>query len=579
MTSFNSLHKGLLRYGIFLQFFNVKNTNQRLIRNMKVISILFLAFIIVGCVPEKNPNNTKLVVVISVDQMRGDYYDQIIKPAGFNGGLAELFTKGSVFSNAHHNHATTTTAAGHATLATGYFPSNNGIVNNTVYNREVQYSHYSILDSTVNFVGIDDCELNKVSAANLLKPTLGDYIKREDSKSKTYSVALKDRASILMGGHKANRAFWFDAKSTQMVSTDYYSEAYPEWAKGFTAEARFGQDARNGWHFDSKNIPPSIHLNDSFEKENGTFSPWFPHTIESFDTQRVRENHVGSFMWNTPLGDAFVLDFAKELISREQLGKDEHTDVLTVGLSAADVIGHHFGPNSLEVLNYYETLDEYIGSFISFLDSTVGKDEYLIVLTADHGVAAMPELLIEKGIDAYRIPYDQLSKDVKVIDSLLQVQFGLEESTILKAGHHGVEPNFDYLVEQGIDSLSYTNELIKQLKTLDYIREGYSFFDYADKNCDKVFIDQMRNSHKLEYEYFVKILGKENYLVSMRSCGTTHGSPYSYDTHVPIVFYNSSIKPNLNNEKVATVDIVPTLLSLLGANVNESFDGKVLNDL
>ncbi|MGB1039183.1 MAG: alkaline phosphatase family protein [Bacteroidia bacterium] len=547
---------------------------------MKVFAFLSILLLAAGCGNRSSSNKeTKLVVLVSIDQMRGDYYDKIIKPAGFTEGLSKIFTKGAVFSNAHHNHATTTTAAGHAALATGFFPCNNGIVNNTVYNRKEKYSHYSILDSTVNFVGLDECELNKVSAVNLLKPSIGDYIKSKNRNSKSYSVALKDRASILMGGHVANRAFWFDAKSTQMVSTDYYTEAYPDWAKKFTAEARFGADARDGWYFNSDIIPPSIHPNDSFEKEKGTFSPWFPHTIESFDTQRVRENFIGSFMWNTPLGDAFVLDFAKELIAREDLGKDENTDVLTVGLSAADVIGHHFGPNSMEVLNYYETLDKHIGSFISYLDSAVGKDEYLLVLTADHGVAAMPELLKEEGIDAYRIPYDQFSKDVKVIDSLLQIQFGLEESTILKAGYNGVEPNFKYLVEQDIDSLTYTEELIKQLKTLDYIREGYSFFDYEDQNCKKVYIDQMRNSHRLEYEYFVKILGKENYLVSMRSCGTTHGSPYSYDTHVPIVFYNSNVQSKVDTGKVETVDIVPTILSLLEIKTEIDFDGTVLEGL
>ena len=539
-------------------------------------TLVLLAFLFINCKPVTKNISPKLVVVISVDQMRGDYYENLVKPLKLRGGLHKLYTEGKFFADAHHKHAVTTTAAGHATLATGYFPSNNGIVNNTVYNRKQGFSHYCIWDTTVRYVGIDSCDLNLVSAEKLLKPTLGDYVKKENKKSKNYSVALKDRASILMGGKLANRAFWFDEKSTQMVSTDYYTEPYPEWARSFKAKDRLSAEIQTGWNRGLTELTDFTFSNDSFERECGTFKPWFPHNTGSMDTSRVRSNVEGSFMWNTPFGDAFVLDFVKELIIQQDLGKDNYTDVLNIGLSAADVIGHHFGPNSTEILEYYAQIDKELDVFIQFLEKELGKENITLVLTADHGVASLPEILAQSNIDAKRIAPSQYDEDIAVIDSLLQLEFNLPSSSISRANYNGVEPNFNLLLAQGIDSISYINSLMARLEQLDYIAQCYSFFDYQDKNCKKPYIELMRNSHRPEYEYFVKILGKENYLVDMRSCGTTHGSPYTYDTHVPLVFYGGAITPGSDRTKNYTVDIVPSLLELLNIKVSEQFDGNSL---
>lgn len=540
-------------------------------------SVFVFLFICLACTPQKSVNKPKLVVVISIDQMRGDYYDLLIKPSNFQGGFERLYSQGNVYNETHHRHAVTTTAAGHATLATGFVPRNNGIVNNTVYNRALGFSHYCIWDTTVLYVGIDSCDLNLVSADNLKKPTLGDYVKQADKQSKSYSIALKDRASILMGGKNANRAFWFDAKSTQMVSTDYYAESFPTWAKNFKANQRFAQALVYGWNYEEKPTPQFTHPNDSFEQECGTFHPWFPHSVSSMDTQRVRENQEGAFMWNTPYGDAFVLDFAQELIAQEKLGTDEHTDILTVGLSAADIIGHQFGPNSKEVLDYYDKLDDFLEEFIVSLEKSIGRENLLIVLTADHGVAPLPEVLAERGQDAQRISKTQYDLDISQIDSQLMLEYGVDEHTILRANYNGAEPNFPYLNVQGIDSIDFVNSLMNKLEALPYIDQCYSFFDYSDESCNKPFIDLMRNSHRPEYEYFVKILGKPHYLVDMRSCGTTHGTPYGYDTHVPLVFYGGALSSKWNSDSTYTVDIVPTVLDYLNQEAKANFDGQVLD--
>lgn len=547
-------------------------------KSLVLLCTLLFIFTLTACKNEpKSSKNAKLVVLISIDQMKSEYLTRF-NPQ-LNAGFKYLLDSAHVFGNAFHNHATTTTAAGHATLATGYFPSNNGIIDNTVYNRMLGYKHYSIEDTSVQFVGIEHCQLNKVSAKHLLKNTLGDYVKQADELSKTYSVALKDRASILMGGKNANRAFWFDAASTQMVSTDQYEEDFPEWIKTFTGMAKMKKEIEQGWILEPSFFPlPSIS-SDSFEREKGRFLPWFPHTMASFDTLKVSDNKPGTFLWNTPYGDAFVLEFAHQLILSEQLGKDEHTDVLTIGLSAADIIGHHFGPNSYEVLDYYSKMDRYLASFIERLDNTVGKDNYIVVLTSDHGVAAMPEYLADQGVDAKRIDAVQFETDLAAINKSLKNQFSIDQDIILKADYGGIEPNFEALGFAHHNTEDVLYELTNQLEKLDYIAGAYNFLDVYDTLCAKAFITQIRNSHRDEFGYFIKLVPKENYLIDMGANGTTHGSPYDYDTHVPLLIKQPNTTGKKITQRVQTVDIVPTILEMLGIATQENFDGKSLSPL
>ncbi|MDB4161897.1 alkaline phosphatase family protein [Bacteroidia bacterium] len=541
---------------------------------MKKYSILLSVLLFIMCKPLEKHEKVKLVVVISIDQMKSEYLSRF-NPQ-LEAGFKYLLDSAIVYTNAHHNHATTTTAAGHATLATGFFPSHNGITDNTVYNRTLGYKHYSIEDTTVRFVGIEECNLNRVSAKPLLKNALGDYIKESDNESKSYSVALKDRASILMGGKTANRAFWFDAASTQMVSTDYYEETYPNWAKMYTANDVMQADISRGWVLDQSFSTIASISSDSFERERGNFNPWFPHTLASFDTMRVTDSKAGAFMWNSPYGDAFVLEFAQQLIINQNLGTDDHIDVLSIGLSAADVIGHHFGPNSYEVLDYYNKMDFYLAEFIEKLNHDVGKDNYILVLTADHGVAAMPEYLAGQGIDAKRILGDQFDADMAEINTKLQDAFSLTDDIILKANYGGVEPNMTIFEKGNTDLNIVINTLTNELEKLDYIAGAYSLLDINDTTCIKPFITQIRNSHRDEFGYYIKLVPTENYLIDMRRNGTTHGTPHAYDTHVPLIVKLPKQEGQIIEKKAYTVDIVPTVLDLIGIQVKENFDGTNL---
>ena len=540
-------------------------------------SILFLTLILGLSCGNKKPSKPKLIILFSVDQMRADYLDSFQVQMPF---VTEYFANGgSNFSNTKHYHAKTTTAAGHATISTGCYPSTHGIVNNNVYVRATDKSEYSILDTSITFIGTNAKDLTKVSAKNLKKPSIGDYIRENDSLSKSYSVALKDRASILMGGKNANRAFWFDGSTTQMISSDQYSEKFPTWVAEHSAQNVLAHRLEKGWLFDSSinksyTIKGDIHT-DSAGYECGIFKPWFPHTVGSMDTNYIRGSAAGSYFWHTPFGDEYVLDFASKLILEERLGKDEHTDMLCLGLSAADVIGHQFGPNSYEIADYYAKLDDYLKTFVAMLDKQVGKGNYVLALTADHGVCPMPEKQIVAG--AQRIQYKQFDDDMNHIDNQLKSLFGVTKSTFKHTSYNGVEPDFEFLNSQGIDSNRYLDSLTSLLTELDYLDDVFTQSELASSTTsDREYLDYYRHSFDPRFEYYVQFLAKPYYLVDMRSCGTTHGSPWSYDTHVPFIVAGSGIKTHKDSNPHYTVDIAPTLLHLLDIDVKKEVDGESL---
>jgi predicted AlkP superfamily pyrophosphatase or phosphodiesterase len=536
---------------------------------------VLVAIICLSCAKQTDYRTPKLVVVISVDQMRGDYLDKY--SSDFSGGLKYLDENGQSFVNTHHNHANTSTAPGHATIASGFHPKNHGITNNTIYYRNSRQSHYSILDTSVRFVGTSQCNLKRSSAKNLLKPSIGDIVKSHDPKSKSYSISLKDRASILMGGHHANRAFWFDSESTQMVSTDYYSEPFPNWVKNYLGKEIIAEDIVNGWLLNPKYKTTYDISKDNVIQEGGFFSPLFPHTLSNISSNQDSNTLIGDFLWNTPFGDKFVLKFAKKLIENENLGKDQHNDVLTISLSAADYIGHEFGPDSYEIEDYYHKLDQYLMEFINFLNDEIGQENYVLTLTSDHGVAPFPELASDSKPHAKRISYSKFLYDIDSIDLLVQKDLNTKESCILaSSGYRGIEPKFEVLNNCDADTTKLINSIQYHVKNLNYIEETISFKDINYPKCNKIFIDKTRNSHNPNHGYFIKIIGKKNCLIGYSNHGTTHGSPLYYDTHVPLIFLGNNIQSKHKSDTVYTIDIAPTLIDYIGITDYLLFDGKKL---
>ncbi len=525
-------------------------------------------------VPDKYnaENPVKLAVVISVDQMRYDYLERF--GSLFTGGLKELSEKSTIYTQAYHEHSMTATAPGHATLSTGCYPMNHGIIGNNFYNQKTKRSIYGVSDPSVSLIGGAQAAPG-VSPKNLKRNALGDHLKKASSKSKVFSVAIKDRTSILLGGKKPNHAFWFDNGSLKFISSSYYGRSLPSYIDEMKAMDLYADEIEKGWHKKLPDEAYKLSREDNFIFENGQFLPEFPHTKKRTAGFIRPEMKNTMIMRLTPLGDKYVLDMAQKIIQEEQLGKDDKTDILFVGCSNADAIGHHFGPMSQEVQDYYLWLDEYLETFIAYLDKTVGRANYVIGLSADHGVLTMPEELSKRNIDAKRISGKDFLDMITQAEKAAATQLGVADSLFLSAGSAGITPDYALTRKKGHKDAKVRQVIAEALEELDLVEEVFTLETLAAPNGQEM-QELFRRSSYPERGHHIKMRYKENYLAGYSNNGTTHGSPYDYDQHVPILFFGGKIPAQKIDRKVATVDLAPTMARLIGLQPKEKMDGEVL---
>ena len=516
-----------------------------------------------------------LVVLISVDQMRYDFFERFGHQ--FEGGLKRLWEEGAVYNDAHHLHAPTHTAPGHATLSTGCFPAHHGIVANSYHDEQTGASKYCVVDNAAEIIGVDnDGRLEGRSPKLLRTSTLGDWIKSANKQSKVFAVAKKDRSSVLMGGKKADRAFWIDGLTTEVVSSDYYGKSMPIWADTLSGATLFATDLARGWHKKRNAAAYAGTRADDFAAEAGSFLPTFPHTLERMRPgmpERIKNNIMFTF---TPMAEDFVLSLAEMLVEVEDLGGDDHTDLLLVGCSAADAIGHHFGPLSQEAHDYYLWLDGYLDRFFKFLDTRIGRDNYWVVLSADHGVLPLPEALTQQGIDAGRVLFSDFLALVDAVETRLEEELGLEEP-LFSAVSGGIFLNYTEAESKGIPPIELRQKVANALKNLEIIADAYTT-DELKGDTDRPYIQHYRNSYDPQITPDIVVRLKENHLVHGPT-GTSHGSPYRYDTHVPIIFLGEPFQAGTYSRSVTTADVAPTIAAKLGIRVNDRVDGKVLTEL
>ncbi len=572
---------GSLKIGYFVTiiFFSAKTTLFMNLRNFLLALLMLLGF---SCSttqsvsPGSTDDHPALVVFISVDQMRADYFDRFGDQ--FQYGLKRLQDKGLFYKNAHHLQVPTNTAPGHATLSTGAFPARHGILSNNVYNPEEGRMQYCVEDSKATILGVEGAEnLAGRSPRVLLTNTVGDWLKAASPRSKVYSVAIKDRAAVLLGGKMADRAFWFDNLSTQYVSSDYYGKSFPDWAGQISGKATLGKEMAEGWH---KKFPEATYersREDRNQFEMGSFLPDFPHTLERMRPGLPEGSKPGIFFTTSPYGDLLTLTMARRILEVGRLGQDDHTDILFVGCSVADYIGHHFGPYSQEVQDYYLRLDEYLGDFFSYLDEKVGKDNYWVVLSADHGVIPFPEEMVKRGVpDARRIPAQIFGEALQRFNNELMEEMGLSASLIAGMGQ-GLHLNLTETTAKGISPETVRSRMAAKIRSLDYIADVYTREDLAG-TVDKPYIQMYRNSFDPVNGPDLMIHQEKNVLI-LGGTGTTHGSPYDYDSNVPVILLGKRFAPQtVATKMIATADVAPTLAALLGIAPTNAVDGKVLSE-
>ncbi|MBI5402064.1 MAG: alkaline phosphatase family protein [Ignavibacteriae bacterium] len=530
---------------------------------------LFLAlFLSLQFIPGKK-KEPKLVVGIVIDQMTYEfiprYWDKFS-----DGGFKRLINQGYFCRNTGLEHFPSYTAVGHACIYTGAIPSVNGICANDWYDREKNKIVYCADDDSCHTVGSfsDD---GKMSPRSMLTSTITDELVKKNKNSKVIGIALKDRGAIFPAGHLGT-AYWFDPSSKNFVTSTYYMNKLPEWVEKFNGKYLPDFYLSSEW----KTLLPIEQYTESTEDDNpyedifrGEDKPVFPHNLPEL----INKNK--NLLRSTPFGNSITKDFAIDAITNENLGRNEATDFLCVSFSSTDYVGHKFGPNSIEVEDTYLRVDRDIEDLLRYLDNFTGQDNYLVFLTADHGVCGNPGYLNSKGIPS-GVFYTKA-----ILDS---VNVSLERKYKVKnLAYHffNQQITLDYkLIEQNKLNLNEITEY-----TADYIKNNVAGvenvctkYDLMNKNSDEYYFRFFKNGfyEKRCGDVFVNF---KKYWVEDRIKGAEHGGPYDYDIHIPLIWYGCGIKKGETNNPVSQADIAPTLSVLLNIGFPSGCTGKPIKEI
>lgn len=530
--------------------------------------------------PTTATTRPRLAIVLVVDQMRADYlmrYGDL-----YHGGLARFRREGAWFTQGHVQHALTYTAPGHASAATGTHPSHHGIVANEWFDRERGEPTISVEDSKVQPALTAADVSGKVpgrSPRNLERRALGDWLKAHEPAARVFSVALKDRAAVLMGGKLPDRAYWYSPEMAGYVSSSWYADGapLPAWVATFNASGAALLHFVEGW---TRVRDSSAYLRsgpDRVEAEADGVRTEFPHTFDD-GTPAARVAFAKGVL-TTPFGDEMTLKFARALIDAERLGADDVPDLLMISCSSADYIGHAYGPFSHEIEDYYLRLDGYLGELLGYLDEHVGKDSYVVALTADHGALPLPEEARLRGHrSAERVVTREYQAQARAAISGALTRLGLPAGTLKHLGEDGVWLDARLAESAKVDPVQLRAEVAMALRKLEFVADAFTADELAEGSDDgsRPFLGRYQRSFYAPRSPDVQLRFKQWHLVDAEAHGTSHGSPYAYDTHVPVLFFGAGVRAGMHEQPVGTVDVAPTLAELLGVRRPEDLDGHSL---
>jgi predicted AlkP superfamily pyrophosphatase or phosphodiesterase len=503
----------------------------------------------------------KLVVIVVIDQFRADYLERFHDQFA-DGGFRLFLDRGAVFTDCYYNYANTRTAPGHATLLTGAYSNGHGILANEWWDPKHTNPQgkaepgmvTSVWDARRKFVGIADDGTGAASPHNLLASTLGDELKlATQGKSRVYTLALKDRAAILTGGYSADGAYWIDHESGAWITSDYYRSSLPAWAQAFNQSKRAEKYRNLEW----KDANGKVLRVTTPNKTRGSPTSFY------------------EVVGQTPYANEYEFEFARELVSQEKLGDGPATDLLVVSLSANDIVGHQFGPDSPELQAMAIALDRELADFFGFLGRQVGLANLWIALSADHGVAPLPSVAQKLRIPAQGYDAEKM-KDT--LNARLSARFSPKARREYVVG-------FDYplawlndqaFASAGVQESAAEHAVGEALK--DVGLRGY----YTRKQLAEG--DVPRDETGLRYLHSYAATGgwyvlavPAPFTIGITS-GTDHASPFTYDRHVPLAFYGLAFSPGTYRTHAEPVDLATTLASLLGINAPTHAVGRVLTE-
>jgi predicted AlkP superfamily pyrophosphatase or phosphodiesterase len=541
--------------------------------------------------PAAEPKLPQLILQITVDQLRGDllarYYDRL-----GDGGFRYLLDAGTVYSNAHHRHANTETIVGHTTLATGADPSIHGMVGNVWLDRVSGELTYNVEDARYPVLGegagvdkkteIDPTQKTARSdgrsPSRILVSTFSDELTlAQGGKSKVFGVSVKDRGAISMAGH-TGKAFWFSKKSGEFITSSFYYDQYPEWVADWNAGKPADNYAGTSWNLlhDQSTYLFGKADDRPYETALPGYGRTFPHPFGSREGK-----YFTTLLTISPAGDELTLDFAKALIQNESLGRDDKPDYLSVSFSSTDYVGHLFGPSSLESEDNILHLDRTLAELLSFVDAQVGLDKTLIVLSSDHGGPEAPGYLRELGFEADYI--DPKTWDKAGAIEKLKKRFGIGEELIATYFHPYVYLNREVIAEKDLDQAEVEDAVVDELNRFDGVALAVSSSALnSGKVPDTPLVQSILRNYNRNRSGDIYVVFQPNRFINDFggiTVAATHGSPWRYDTYVPIIFAGIGIPAQRINRMVHTVDIAPTLSLIIGAKPPTGSFGAPLNEV
>lgn len=543
-------------------------------------NLVFLLIVVLSgplAAQEKKQAPPRLVVGIVVDQMRHEFLFRFGPKYG-NGGFTRLMNEGFMLKNGHYNYTPTVTGPGHASVYTGTTPSVHGIIGNDWYDKELKKIVNCVEDPAYQVIGVESGN-GDVSPSRMLSTTVTDELKLFTQKrARVIGVSIKDRGAVLPAGHMPDGAYWYDGKSGRFITSSYYKTRLPEWVEKFNQQNLADKYLSREW---DTALPISQYVESGPDNNNyegavgGKSSPVFPYDLKS-----LRKPNDRSLLANTPFGNDYLTDMAKAALDGEKLGADEITDFLAISYSSTDMLGHAVGPNAIEIEDMYIRLDRNIEDLLKTLDAKVGAGNYTVFLTADHAVADVAQYMTDNKIPA---GYFNTSELTVALNEHLQRYFPGKK--IVEAVEGG-QVFFDQNVFQNDPKASGVELLIATELTMNFLMKqkgvAYVFSENVlrQSQYDEGGVKGMvvRGYHPKRCGD-IQIILEPGWYPGGGIQGTTHGSPWTYDTHVPILFYGNGIKKGFSVRYHSIADIAPTISTLLNIKFPSGAMGQPIAEI
>jgi predicted AlkP superfamily pyrophosphatase or phosphodiesterase len=515
---------------------------------MKKVLVILLVFLTNICQAQDKP---KLVVALVIDQMRYDYVYRFWDRFEEN-GFKRLVNEGYFCRNTHFSYMPTYTGPGHASIFTGTTPSIHGIIGNNWYDKESAKSVYCAGDGTTTTVcdcenhSNEDSNYGKMSPRRMLTTTIGDELKLFNPDAKVFGVSLKDRGSILPAGHAANGAFWMD-NNGDWISSSYYMDMLPEWLIDH-----------------QKNNPASSYFKGNWESNSFNYS---------LDSMLINKG-PGSIK-STPLGNDILTDLSIALMKNEKLGQNSNTDFLSISYSSTDYIGHQYGPHAPELVDTYIKMDKEIAQLLNYIDKKIGKENALVFLTADHGVVSVPNELIKRNIPAGYFIGRRLKEK---LNTYLSTIYG-EEEWVLKYSNQQFFLNKALIENKNLNNREIQQKCADFLIQKDAINNTFTAYQLHQNEYQNSLHSLIQNGYNQKRSGDVIISLEPGWIEWSYPTGTTHGSHYSYDTHVPLIFWGNKIENGINDSHINIKDIAPTISTLLGISFPNGCTGNPISNI